>query len=102
MRGELIDTATAESDVTEEVWQAEYIREFGVPPPKEKLYDDETRAMSGWYAGEVDRQEQLQRAKESGLCAALSGSACLVYLRCLSARSGCASARECTEQPRLA
>ena len=73
VRGELIDTATAESDVTEDVWQAEYIKAFGVPPPMEKLYDDETRSMAGWYDGDIDRQAEIQRAKAQvcpvlGLC----------------------------------
>lgn len=64
VRGELIDTATAESDMTEDVWQAEYIKAFGVPPPMEKLYDDETRSMAGWYDGDIDRQAEIQRAKD--------------------------------------
>jgi len=66
VRGELIETATDESDVTEEAWQAEYIRAFGVPPPMEKLYDDETRAQQGWFEGEVDRDRETERAKSQG------------------------------------
>jgi hypothetical protein len=66
VRGELIQDATAESDVTEEVWQAEYIAAFGVPPPMEKLFDDETQAMMGWYDGEIDRDAELAKAKEQG------------------------------------
>jgi len=30
VRGELIDCATVESDVTEDAWQKEYIKAFGV------------------------------------------------------------------------
>ena len=30
MRGELIDCATVESDVTEDAWQKEYIKAFGM------------------------------------------------------------------------
>ncbi len=41
VRGEVIETATAESDVEEETWQREYEKAFGCPPPMEKLYDDE-------------------------------------------------------------
>jgi len=66
VRGELIDCATVESDVTEAAWQAEYIKAFGVPPPMEKLYDDETQAQMGWYDGEIDRDAELAKAKEQG------------------------------------
>lgn len=66
VRGELIEDATAESDVKEDVWQAEYIAAFGVPPPMEKLFDDETQAMMGWYNGEIDRDEELKKAKQQG------------------------------------
>lgn len=62
-RGELTDDATAESDVTEQVWQAEYIEAFGVPPPMEKLYDDETQAQMGWYDGEIDRDAELLKVE---------------------------------------
>jgi hypothetical protein len=66
VRGEIIEDATAESDVTEEVWQSEYIAAFGVPPPMDKLYDDETQAQMGWYEGEIDRDSELAKAKERG------------------------------------
>ena len=41
VRGKVIATATDESDITEDDWQAEYMKAFGTPPPKEQLYDDE-------------------------------------------------------------
>ena len=92
VRGEVIVTATTESDVTEDNWQvlpnskpqtpksvplnpklqppnpsqAEYIKVFGCPPPMEKLYDDETRAMTGWYEGDVDKERELERARAQG------------------------------------
>ena len=43
VRGEVIETATAESDVEEETWQREYEKAFGCPPPMERLCDDETQ-----------------------------------------------------------
>jgi len=66
VRGELIDCATVESDVTEDAWQKEYIKAFGVPPPMEKLYDDETQAQMGWYDGEIDQEAELAKAKAQG------------------------------------
>ena len=41
VRGKVIATATDESDITEDDWQAEYMKAFGTPPPKDQLYDDE-------------------------------------------------------------
>jgi hypothetical protein len=66
VRGEVIETATAESDVEEETWQREYEKAFGCPPPMERLCDDETQGMAGWYDGEVDRERELDRAKAQG------------------------------------
>jgi len=66
VRGELIDCATVESDVTEDVWQQEYRKAYGCSPPVEKLYDDETQAMAGWYDGEIDREAELAKAKSQG------------------------------------
>jgi len=66
VRGEVIETATAESDVEEETWQREYEKAFGCPPPMEKLYDDEVQGMAGWYEGDVDRERELERAKAQG------------------------------------
>jgi len=66
VRGEVIETATAESDVEEETWQREYEKAFGCPPPMEKLYDDEVQGMAGWYEGDVDRERELARAKAQG------------------------------------
>jgi len=33
----------------------------GVPPPMEKLYDDETQARMGWYDGEIDQEAELAK-----------------------------------------
>ena len=66
VRGEVIETATAESDVEEETWQREYEKAFGCPPPMEKLYDDEVQGMAGWYEGDVNRERELERAKAQG------------------------------------
>ena len=51
VRPELIQDATADSDVTDEEWEKEYFRVYGCAPPKEKLVDDEIRGMEGWTAG---------------------------------------------------
>ena len=50
VRGEVIEDATAESDVAEEVWQAEYLAAFGV------IYLRRLCHASGFLAFQLSRQ----------------------------------------------